>query len=103
MEGNLAMANTVVNQTEQEANTGYPEGTTKEQWDKYYSDTKSHDKFISDYRFFLNKIVSHLDWMSSENTLWSIDDIKRVMTTELDKIESMDAPNKPGYYRANND
>ena len=33
----------------------------------------------------------------------AVDDFEQKMLRELDMQRSMDAPNKPGYYRANND
>jgi hypothetical protein len=78
------------------------DGTTDEQWTKYELDVKAHKAFIEDYRFFLNRITRHLEWMKPNNT-WTTVDILAAIGREIDKSESMDAPNKPGYYRANND
>jgi hypothetical protein len=80
----------------------YPKGTTKEQWDQYHIDVKNHEKFIEDYKFFLNRITRHLEWMKPNNT-WTTRDILVAISDEIDRSHSMDAPNKPGYYRANND
>ena len=57
-----------------------PKGTTQEQWDRYELDMKAHEDFCA-----------------------------REKPTDPEKLgawEMMrfcDAPNKPGYYRANND
>ena len=80
----------------------YPNGTTEEQWEKYYEEVARHNEFISRYRFFLDRIVKHLEWRSPSNT-WTTDQITKVIKDEIDRADSMDAPNKPGYSRANND
>jgi len=83
----------------------YPKGTTKEQWDLYNEQKAAHDKFIECYRFFLDRIVNHLEWKGKRmgKASWTPDEIKDWITSEIVKSNSMDAPNKPGYYRANND
>ncbi|HYF69116.1 MAG TPA: hypothetical protein VD884_13325 [Ohtaekwangia sp.] len=82
--------------------TEYPKGTTKEQWDSYAEDVKRHQEFIKNYRFFLDRICNHLSWLD-KNAEWAAGDIRIAISREIDKAESMDAPNEPGYYRANND
>ena len=79
----------------------YPKGTTKEQWDQYEKDCVKHNKFIEDYKFFLTRICRHLEQFGQNK--WTPREIMSYMTSEIDMAESMDAPNKPGYYRANND
>lgn len=64
-------------------------GTTIEQWERYYEDLKQHEARCerekpSKYDFDLQ---SDYDRAYSE---WQM-------------MRSCDAPNKPGYYRANND
>lgn len=80
----------------------YPKGTTKEQWDRYYEDVEAHKKFLERYRFFLDRIVNHLEFIRP-NHLWTPAEILTTIEGEIRMSESMDAPNKPGYTRANND
>lgn len=80
----------------------YPKGTTKEQWDKYYEELDAHNKFIERYRFYLDRIVNFLEFKKPKNT-WTTSDILTLIEGEIRDSQSMDAPNKPGYYRANND
>jgi hypothetical protein len=75
---------------------------TPEGWEKYQEAEDRHQQFIKDYRFFLNRILRHLDWMRPANT-WTTADIKKAIENEIDRSSSMDAPNKPGYHIANND
>ena len=77
---------------------------TQQDWDDYELKVKVHKKFIENYRFFLDRIVNHLKWkQGGQKESWTPDEIHKVMTSEIDMAASMDAPNKPGYYRANND
>jgi hypothetical protein len=82
--------------------TTYPEGTTKEQWDRYEAELKDHKEFIANYKFFLVRIIKHLEWIQPNQT-WTTKEINHVISNEIDRSSSMDQPNKPGYYRANND
>lgn len=75
------------------------EKPSKEELEDYELQVKVHKKHVENYRFFLDRIVNHLD----SNSLYSTKAIKEIMTAEIDRVQSMDAPNKPGYYRANND
>jgi hypothetical protein len=67
----------------------YPYGTTKEQWDQYQEEMNTHEQRMekkkpnrADYEHAEEYYSAHQHWI----------------------MESlMDAPNKPGYYRANND
>lgn len=79
-----------------------PKGTTQEQWDKYEQDCKEHEEHIKRYRFFLDRICNMLEF-KKPNHFWTTAHIHNVMTAEIDMSSSCDAPNKPGYYRANND
>ena len=74
----------------------YPTGTTKEQWDKYELDLQNHEARIAYQRDFLNNILMYCEANGFNAT-------KQKFESELDRALSMDAPNKPGYYRANND
>ncbi len=73
--------------------------------EKYEQDVKAHDHFIERYRFYLDRLVNHLEWQGKRvnKATWTPDEIRALMTSEIDMASSMDAPNKPGYYRANND
>lgn len=61
----------------------YPKGTTKEQWDRY-------EKEAAEFEKKMRAIEPPREEMPE---LWN----------EWLRSYSMDAPNKPGYYRANND
>ena len=67
----------------------YPAGTTKEQWDAYEIEKKAfHDKMQSK--------MPDARWYTDANEY-----AKARKEWEMDSF--CDAPNKPGYYRANND
>lgn len=73
-----------------------PEGTTQEQWDQYQLDSKNHTAFIQGRREFMERILVSVAEIG-------IDQTQRKFNSELNRAWSMDAPNSPGYYRANND
>lgn len=73
-----------------------PEGTTQEQWDRYEMDQRNHEAWIKSRREFLEAVLSHADQHGSMSAF-------EHFNNELDMKLSMDAPNRPGYYRANND
>lgn len=66
-----------------------PAGTTREQWERYEEDLKRHEKRVHDTR------PNTADYSTFESY--------RAATQEWEMMRSCDAPNKPGYYRANND
>ena len=74
----------------------YPEGTTKEQWDQYELDLCNHENSINIKRTLLERILKYAQEYGIENT-------RAKFNREFDEALSMDGPNKPGYYRANND
>jgi len=77
-----------------------PEGTTQEQWDQYYEDVYSHELFCKHAKVLFDRV----NWLiKSEVDLGTASYINEVLKCELSRMQSMDAPNKPGYYRANND
>lgn len=84
---------------------GKMEDTSLPEWQKYYAELERHEKFCDDYRFFLDRICRHLEWLNQRGRegTWTTEDIQKVIASEIDKSRSMDAPNKPGYTRANND
>lgn len=68
--------------------------TAQEQYEK---DKLEHDAFIRGYRACI---------ASLEKIIRKIPDAElqlHLLSTECSKRDSMDAPNPPGYYRANND
>lgn len=81
----------------------YPAGTTNEQWEQYESDYEVFMGRISVRKFELDRMLNYLKFINPEKNTWTLDEIRRKISDEISKSESMDAPNKPGYYRANND
>lgn len=82
--------------------------TTQEQWDQYQIELKAHEERCkrekprepqwSDY-----KNVSPMnEHIYEQNFRQKMDDYKKALS-EWQMMCSMDAPNEPGYYRANND
>jgi hypothetical protein len=66
-----------------------PAGTTQEQWDRYYEDLKCHEKRV-------------IDTTPNGRNYNTIAEFRKAIS-EWEMMRSCDAPNKPGYYRANND
>jgi hypothetical protein len=75
---------------------------TQEEMDRYFEEVAKHELFIKNYRFFLDRIVNHLEFVNKGGH-WTTDNIRKVMTSEIDMHSSCSAPNKPGYTYANND
>lgn len=73
-----------------------PEGTTQEQWDRYEIDQKNHEAWVKGRREFLIEVL-----LKAQDV--GFVDAEKYFMRELDEISSMSAPNRPGYYRANND
>lgn len=75
----------------------YPEGTTKEQWDQYEIDLKKHQEYC--------KSTKPLQSDYGKGSLNPIDEPQSYESdlAEWEMMCSCDAPNRPGYYRANND
>jgi hypothetical protein len=63
---------------------------------------KSHEDYIKVRRFELDRMLELMEFFNPKS-LWTVETIRQFMTSQIDQSESMDAPNKPGYYRANND
>jgi hypothetical protein len=77
----------------------FPEGTTKEQWDKYYTDLAAHEDYCE-------KIKPKKSDYGYINNMPPDEDVERAYESALSEWHMRlhcDAPNKPGYYRANND
>jgi len=70
--------------------------TTAEQWEQYQLDLKNHEAWVNNRKEYLQRV---LDYAMSNG----IEDAHKRFMHELDQALSMDAPNEPGYYRANND
>lgn len=83
----------------------YPKGTTKEQWDRYYEDLKQHEarvereKPIPPPLYFTHYTVGGRTAETSSEAAR----IYKLAYSEWEMMRSCDEPNKPGYYRANND
>lgn len=73
-------------------------GTTTEQWDRYYIDQKEHEAHCE--RFKPQK--EDMEFVDSTTGAFRQDKFDSAMSEWHRKLH-MDAPNKPGYYRANND
>lgn len=66
-----------------------PKGTTQEQWDRYHFDMKAHEEFYASIRPKTEDFPDYDSWNKALSK-WLFN-------------KACDAPNKPGYYRANND
>lgn len=65
--------------------------------EQYQKDKDAHDAFIRGYKACMNDF---------EKVMLKIPDpelLLHLLSVECSKRDSMDAPNPPGYYRANND
>jgi hypothetical protein len=69
---------------------------TQEQLDQYDIDFKNFVNSIMNKRELLDRILKYANEYGIENT-------RNKFNKEFDESLSMDAPNRPGYYRANND
>lgn len=66
------------------------------EWKQYELDLLNHKARIKNKRDFLDAVLRFVEIFGIEST-------RRDFNTELDRELFMDAPNEPGYYRANND
>lgn len=73
-----------------------PKGTTQEQWDLYQLEDRNHTAFIQGRKKFMDYVLNSVIDIG-------IDQTRKKIIYELDMAWMMDAPNAPGYYRANND
>lgn len=69
---------------------------TKEEMEKYELDLLNHQQWVNGRREFLKDILDSV-------TLHGIERTREIFEIELSNKFHMDAPNKPNYYRANND
>jgi len=73
--------------------------TTKEQWDRYESD-------CAEFEARMRLIEPKKKDYGFDNKMWPDFESEKAFNeaySEWHKSYFMDAPNKPGYYRANND
>lgn len=59
-----------------------PKGTTREQWEQYERECEAHEKRMRPLKPADTTSREHAEWLA---------------------FYCMDAPNEPGYFRANND
>ena len=69
---------------------------TDEEMRDYEIAVKRHNNWCDKKLEDMNLILDHVEKIGIAQT-------KEVYTKIVEEIRSMDAPNKPGYYRANND
>jgi hypothetical protein len=75
--------------------TKYPAGTTKEQWDRYNAEMAKHTAYMEANKPIRQKYADEFG---------EVDDDAYNAALNRWRLEGlMDAPNEPGYYRANND
>ena len=83
-------------------------GTTIEQWERYYTELEQHEKRVERNKpippppYFTHykptdKFPSHAETAEEAARIY------KIALSEWEMMRSCDAPNKPGYYRANND
>lgn len=77
-----------------------PEGTTQEQWDQYTIELAAHKQNMAVKKIHFEQAVYVIKNLVSSETLTAI---QSRLENELSWSNSCDAPNRPGYYRANND
>lgn len=70
--------------------------TTKEEWESYQIALKNHNAFQDFKESFANDIFLLIE-------AHGIDKAKFKIKEAIHMARMMDAPNEPGYYRANND
>lgn len=80
-----------------------PKGTTLEEWLDYEDQEAIHKVHIATRRNELDRILNYLAWKTPQKTSWTLVEIGETMRAEINMSSSCDAPDKPRYYRANND
>lgn len=83
-------------------------GTTKEQWDRYYAELKAHEERVEREKpipipLYFTHYKPTPNWPEHAETRQNAERIYRQAVSKWEMMRSCDAPNKPGYYRANND
>lgn len=67
--------------------------------ERYQKEKESHEDFIRGYQACINDTF----WITKETKSVNVNQLLERLNSEKSKRESMDAPNEPGYFRANND
>jgi len=73
-------------------------GTTIEQWERYYEESAAHEKRCKECK----PQKEDMDFVHPDNGSFMEEKFNKAYS-EWQMMWSCDAPNKPGYYRANND
>jgi hypothetical protein len=73
-----------------------PADTTPEQWEDYRMQYENFHAKMDNKFAFAKRIFDLIETYNKETA-------ERITMEDLSKERSLDAPNKPGYYRANND
>lgn len=80
-----------------------PKGTTQEQWNDYGKDLDQHLKRIITMRMEHRRMIGWIKSYYPNKETWTLEELEKAGNNLIDMAESLDAPNEPGYYRANND
>ena len=75
--------------------TKFPAGTTKEQWDAYEIEKAEHEAYCDRIEPKEKDFTDEFGCLDER--------AYNMAMREWDRVRLMDAPNEPGYYRANND
>lgn len=87
-----------------------PKGTTLEEWQQYEDECTVHETAMKYKELYFDHVCAMLklniakypnEWKSEPMLMAKA--FESNMQHELSMSRSCDAPNKPGYYRANND
>lgn len=76
-----------------------PKGTTLEQWERYAKDMEAHEARVKREKPTQPEPTLYLSFEKYQEAMTDY----RKKYNEWLMMSSMDEPNKPGYYRANND
>lgn len=76
-----------------------PAGTTQAQWDQYEIDKAKHEERVKREKPLEPEATLYLSFEEYQEAMTDY----RKKYSEWQMMSSCDAPNKPGYYRANND
>lgn len=71
--------------------------------EQYERDKAMHDAFIRGYKACMRDAEKAMNDLSTQYKPAFGGDVLNRLSSECSKREFMDAPNPPGYYRANND
>lgn len=82
--------------------------TTTEQWSAYYKALKEHEERVEREKpipppLYFTHYKPTPDWPICAETAQEAARIYQAAKRRWEMMASCDAPNKPGYYRANND